>query len=272
MMHRIRVLCAALAGLPLLASGVSADVLHLKRGGRLEGIVVLETPSAVTLDMGLGRVSVPRSSVNRIERKESALSEYRSRLASVLPGDIAAHADLARFAGDRGLKSEARLLWARVASLDPGSVEAHLALGHVLVAGTYMDEDEAYRARGYISFDGRWMTPAEQAFLLREREARALDERRMGEARRAAREADDRARRAEAVAERARASSADSRGYGGWGYGASVLVGSPHFGGYSARCRGVSCSNVPPVWTPRPAAPAPTPLPRAVPVRPSSIR
>jgi len=272
MIHRFRILNIAL-GLLLLAGESSADVLHLKRGGRIDGIIVAESPSQITIDVGMGRVSLPRTSVSRVERKEGALSEYRQRLAAISPGDVGAYADLARFAAEHGLNTESRALWARVVSLDPRNVEGHLALGHVLVGGSYVDEAEAYRARGYVSFEGRWMTPAEQASLLRLREQRAADERRVEEARRAARDAEDRARRAEAEAARARAEAGTSRAYPVWGYGGPVLVSSPHFGGYTAGCRGPACSVVPQIWPSSPASrPVVTTVPPARPLRPSSLR
>ncbi|MEO8499429.1 MAG: hypothetical protein ABI565_00840 [Vicinamibacteria bacterium] len=271
MNHRFQAIGLGLLGLAALASAARADVLHLTSGGRLEGVLTRETATSVTIDVGMGQLSVPRSSVIRIERKGSALSEYRSRLAAVQPGDVSAYADLARFATENGLRSEARLMWARVVSLDPRNVEAHIFLGHVLVDGNYVDEGEANRARGLVSFDGRWMTPAEQYSLLRERERRADDDRRVEEARRSAREADDRARRAEAEAARARA-AATNPSLPVWGYGSSILVGSPHWGGYTAGCIGVACTTVPQIWTPRPAPvmpQTPQPPPR---LRPSSIR
>ncbi len=275
MIHRFRVLRAGFAGALALASASisSADVLHLTTGGRLEGVLIRETHTSLTIDVGMGQVTVPLSSVKRIERKESALSEYRSRLAKIIPGEARAYADLARFAGESGLRSESRLMWARVLSLDPRNVEGHLALGHVLVAGAYVDEDEANRARGFVFFDGRWMTPAEQSSLLREREQRATDERRIDEARRASRDAEDRARSSEATTARARATAgATTPGYPLWGYGSPVIVGSPYFGGYAAGCSGTSCSTVPQIWSRHPATPVATPIPQAVPLRPSSVR
>ena len=139
-------------------------------------------PTSLTIDVGVGRISLPRSAVQRVERKESALSEYRTRLAAIEPGDVQAFAELARFAAGNGLRTEARLMWARVVSLDPNNVEGHLYLGHVLVAGRYMEQDEAQRAQGMVHFDGRWMTPGEQDSILRERERRASDDRRLDEA------------------------------------------------------------------------------------------
>lgn len=274
MIHRSRTFWAGLIAVATLASASSADVLYLKTGGRLEGVLTHETAASLTLDIGMGQVSVPRDSVRRIERKDSALSEYRRRLSAIAQGDVTAFADLARFAGDHGLRSESRLMWARVLSLDPRNVEGHLALGHVLMAGNYVDEAEAYRAQGFLYFEGRWMTPPEQAFLLREREQRASDDRQVDRARREARDAEERALRAEREAARARAEVAavSSVGYPVWGYGSSVIVGSRHWGGYTAGCSGLACTTVPQIWSPRPPAPVPTPLSRTPPVQPRSIR
>lgn len=278
MNHRFRTCGLGLAGLTLLAAAASADVLHLKTGGRLEGVLVRESASSLTIDVGMGQLSVPRSTVLRIERKESALAEYRARLASIQKGDVGACADLARFAGENGLRNESRLMWARVVSLEPGNVEAHLALGHVLLGGNYVDEAEANRAQGLVHFDGRWMTPLEQASLLREREQRLDDDRRATEARRVAREEEDRERRAEARAERDRAAAAYTSGLPVWGYGGVPWVGygggygGRYDGGHGGGCVGASCSVSPPIWNPRPSAPAVYPLGPPRPIRPSSWR
>ena len=169
MNHRFRTLGFGLLAVFALVGSTNADVLHLRTGGRVEGVLTSETATTLTLDVGMGQLTVPRDRVLRIERGESALSEYRARLAALRPGDVAACADLARFAAEHGLRSEARALWARVVSLDPRNVEAHLALGHVLVERNNVDEAESNRARGLLSFDGSWMTPSEQDSLLRER-------------------------------------------------------------------------------------------------------
>jgi hypothetical protein len=260
------------AGFAALAGLAGADVLHLSGGGRIEGVLVRETLSSVTLDVGMGEVSLPRSRVARIELKESALTAYRRRLEAIDPVDARAYVLLARFAGQSGLRTESREVWARVLALDPANVEAHLALGHVLLDGRYVEEAEANRAMGFVHFEGRWMSPAEQASLLREREQGRADERRVEEARRAAREAEERARRAEDEAARARAAAPGPGNPPIWGYGAGVIVGSPYWGGYSAGCAGAACWTVPQVWPAPPPTPVATPLPRALPLRPSSMR
>lgn len=281
MNHRFRPFWVGLFGFTALASVSSADVVHLKTGGRVEGVLVRETASSITIDIGMGQVSLPKSSVVSIERKDSALSEYRTRLASIHSGDVAAFANLARFSSANGLRNESRLMWSRVLSLEPGNVDAHLALGHVLAGGVYVDEAEANRAQGLIYFDGRWMTPTEQAYLLREREQRIADERREGEARRAVRDEGDRERRAEAAAVRARAAEASTIGIPVWSYGSIPWVGYGHGRGNSGRYGGSYSGGygggyggtvVQPIWSPRPSGPTTIPAPQAPPLRPSSIR
>ena len=277
MNHRLRTLWLGLGVFVLSGVTADADVLHLKTGGRLEGVLVAETPALLTIDVGVGRLSVPRASVSRIERKESALSQYRTRLAAMAPGDVTALADLARFAAANGLRSESRLMWTRVVALDPRHVEAHRGLGDVLVNGRFVDEDEANRANGLVQFEGRWVTPVEQASLLREREQRTASEMELREARRSAREAEDRARRAEYEAERARAEArASQSALPTWGYGTTTIFGGRHWGdryggGYGGGCLTVESCNVAPMWPQRPPPPVPTPLPRTPPLRPSSI-
>lgn len=262
-------LVALLWGTP---SRATADVLHLAGGGRLDGILVEESATRLTLEVSTGRVTIPRNRVLTIERTESALATFRARLATTPPASVDALAALGRFADANGLAAESRSAWTRVLLLDPSNAEAHGALGHVVVGGTWMERDEAYRAKGLIPFEGRWVTPAEQDAVLRERERqlererRATEDRRVQEARREAREAEDRARRAEAEAARARNSAVDNSG---WGYGGPVITRRPVWYGGGVPCLRLPCESE----TPRPApAPTPAPLPPARGVKPSSIR
>ena len=94
--------------------------------------------------------------------------------------------------------------------------------------GTWLAEDEAYRARGYVMYEGRWVSQAEHEALVRERFADEAAEQQRYEAGLRAREAEARAREAEARAREAEAAaspSGDDGGipfyiaYGGGGYG-----------------------------------------------------
>jgi len=266
-MSRSRLSVSVFVAATLFAASAGADVLHLQKGGRLEGILVREDAASITLDVGMGRVTLPKSSITRIERKASALSEFRRRLDAIAPGDVQAYVDLARYAAENGLRGEARMAWTRVASLDPRNAEAHLALGHVLLNGIYVEEEEAYRAQGLVRFDGRWITPEEHAALLRERESRAADDRRVAEARRAARESEERAALAEAEAARAREAASTNLPI----YGVGGVFLPPYSGAVGGGCYRLPCGGQAPIWTPRSPAPAPTPVVITRRTPPSSI-
>ncbi|HEX9190216.1 MAG TPA: hypothetical protein VGB87_24275, partial [Vicinamibacteria bacterium] len=191
-----------------VAAAAPADEVLLKGGGRVSGVVVERTPTAVVIETGPGRVTLPMSRVERIVEGRSNLAAYRDRAAQLAPADAAGWADLARWAGDRGLLTQSSEAWQRVLAVDPAHTEANAALGRVEVDGSWLSEEDAYRARGYVSFEGRWVTPAEHDALVRERvaeEASARDRReaalRVREAEARAREAEARAREAEAAAQ-----------------------------------------------------------------------
>ena len=72
-----------------------------------------------------------------------------------------------------GLSTQAREANARALAASPNDPRANAAVGNVQVNGHWVSEEEGYRAKGYVQFEGEWMTPAEQAVILRERAADA---------------------------------------------------------------------------------------------------
>lgn len=212
----------------VLAVPAAADEVLLKSGGRLSGRVVLRSDTTITVDIGAGRISVPISSVVRIEEGRSAFEEYEARAAGLGAGDVAGWLELAAWASAQGLSTQARQAYERVLAVAPNDPNANEALGRVQLGGRWVSEEESYRARGYVQHAGEWMTPAEQQALLREEAAAAAD--------RARREADARVREAEARAQEAeqRAREAEARQadeglpvWYGWGAGPSVWPTGP---------------------------------------------
>ena len=207
-----------------LASGAArADEVLLKGGGRLSGVVVEKTDTTVSIECSPGRVTIPLSRVEKISQAPSSLEGWRERAASLAPGDVQGWVALAHWADERGLGTQARESWQRVLAMDPGHPEANAALGRVSLNGAWMSREEAWRAQGYVEFEGRWVTPAERAALLedqRTEEAMALQRR---EAELRAREAEARAREAEARARQAEGGGTGDEGgiplWWGGGYG-----------------------------------------------------
>jgi hypothetical protein len=217
-----------LATAGLAAASAAPDEILLRGGGRVHGMVVERTADAVVIDTGPGRVTLAASRVLRIVESRSALEGFRERAAALEPGDAPGWAELARWAAERELDTQAREAWRRVLAADPNHPGANAALGRVEFDGTWMPEDQAHRLRGEVSFEGRWVTPAEHEALVRERETEEAGarERRQSELR--VREAEAQAREAEARAREAEAAAQQSTADGGiplwWGGSGGILL------------------------------------------------
>jgi hypothetical protein len=203
-----------------------ADEVFLKSGGRLSGQVVSEDQGAVVLEVGPGRVTVKARDVLRIERGASAISAYRERVSRLSADDVSGWLSLAFWARERDLDTQAREALERVLRLDPQNAAANAALGRVMSSsGRYVTVEESYRERGYVPFEGEWITAAEHEARLRARAAEEQASAARQDIR--VREAEARAREAEAEARRAEA-EAQAGGYGwipawGWGWGPPVV-------------------------------------------------
>jgi hypothetical protein len=229
---------AAVAAIAAFVAAAPApcDEVVLRGGGRLSGVIVERTATRVSIETGPGRVTLPMSRVERIVDGRTALAGFAERAERLQPGDVEGWAALARWAEDRELLTQARSAWQRVLAVDPQHPEANAALGRVSLDGVWMSAEDAYRERGYVSYEGRWLTPAEHEAALREQAAEhaaALEEReadvRVREADARAREAEARAREAENAADQMDAGIPLGYAYGGYGLYAGYGVG---YGGY----------------------------------------
>jgi hypothetical protein len=200
------VLLAATALLPMAAV---ADEVFLKGGGQLSGRIVSQSDTKVEVEVGAGRISVPASSVVRIEKGRSPLQEYEERAGALAAGDADGWVALGQWAEAKGLSTQAREAYNRALAVSPMDPRANDGLGNVLVDGRWMSEDDSYRAKGYVQLDGDWVTPAEHDAILRERAAADDADRKRHEAEAKAREAEARAAEAEAKAAEAAAQQSD---------------------------------------------------------------
>ena len=165
---RSHVIALALA---LAAAPVLGDELVLKGGGRVTGEIVGETETEVTVDIGAGRMTVPKSSVVRVERSASPLQQYRAEAAKLAPQDVEGWRKLGRWASGQGLSKQAREAFAKVKAVAPDDPEANRALGLVQLDGHWVTEKESFTARGFVQFEGEWMTPGERQAIQEERRA-----------------------------------------------------------------------------------------------------
>ena len=228
-MRRFLLLGMAAALLPRLAA---ADVILLKAGGRIEGEVVEQRPDRVVIDVPAGRVTLPRTLIEKTIVGSSSLAEFRARAARLADGDVEGWLALADWARAHELLTQSRDAYQHVLWIQPLNANAHQALGHVFVSGHWMTQDDAYRARGYVQFEGNWVSLEERQALMEERAAYAAERRERLEADARIREAEARARTAEAEARRAEAAEEAEANmgdgiplgyvYGGGGYGFGV--------------------------------------------------
>src|SRR6185295_7984009 len=120
----------------------------------------------------------------------------------------------------------------RALAASPNDPRANAALGNVQMDGRWVSEDDGYRARGYVQFEGEWMTPAEHEAILRERAFEAEQDRQRQEADQRVRDAEQKTAEAEERARQAEANAAQASTDGlplwyGWGAGPVVWPSGP---------------------------------------------
>jgi hypothetical protein len=243
----------ALILLLFTAAPAVADQVYVKGGGVLTGVIVSRDERSIVLEVAPGRIALPMSRVERVVEGRSSLAGYRERAATLEASDANGWLELAQWAANQGLRTQAQAAFSRVLAADPTNATAHRALGEVEYGGRWMSLEDSYRAQGLVSFEGQWLTPSERANVIRERAETAAAASARSEAEARAREAEARARQAEADARRAE-TSASEVDPGGIPY--------PWIIGGSAGCRFGCGPHVRP--TPRPA-PTPRPTPRQTP-------
>jgi hypothetical protein len=97
-----------LLALASLACTASADVVHLKHGGKVEGEVVSDHDHQVIVRVkGGGTMVLPKAAVRRVESRAAALEEYADRVLDVDFDDPAAVERLSLWCSYRGLGDKA---------------------------------------------------------------------------------------------------------------------------------------------------------------------
>jgi len=217
--------------LALFPLGAAGDDIYLKSGGKMSGRIVSRTSTSVVVDVGAGRITVPAAQVLRIEEKQSALQTYEERAGALGPGDVDAWVALGEWASAQGLGTQARDAYTRALSASPGDPRANAGVGNVELDGRWVSQDESYAAKGYVKYQGEWMTPVEHQAMLSQEAASAQQEQ-------ARRDADQRMRESQAredeAAAQAKKAAAEAAQYDeglplwyGWGAGPNAWPTGP---------------------------------------------
>ncbi|MEZ6187220.1 MAG: hypothetical protein R3F62_19685 [Planctomycetota bacterium] len=184
--------------LALAAPFASADVVHLKDGRSLEGVVE-RTADAVIVKHKLGEVTIPLSDVVRVEATADAKDELERLRDSLAKGTADERYRFAVYAREHGFEDEALRAFYDVLRVDTNHPGARAALGYVQHEGQWVTLEDKYRSQGLVPYRGEWVSPEEKnERIVAAREARLETERLKAETKRLEREE----RRAEREAER----------------------------------------------------------------------
>lgn len=153
MFGKITSLVIMLMAFLFICSTVSADVIHLKDGRKVEGSIVSKDANKVSIQTKFGIVEFAMSEVKSIEEKKTKDQLYEEMLKNTDARDTTALMKLANWCKENRMSSKANKHLKQIIDLDPNHAEAREMLG-------------------YVKFEGRWVTKKEQEKLQEEAEAK----------------------------------------------------------------------------------------------------
>ncbi len=160
---------AGVAVVLLAAAGAAADILYLKNGGRIEG-VVREEGDVFVVESLSGTARVRRGEVSYRQSMPYVTEIYAERRARIRPGDAEGFFALARFCRENGLRREEQAALRSVVEISPDHAEARALLGEVKHRGEWLPRAAARTARlreaGFREVGGKYLTPAGLSALL----------------------------------------------------------------------------------------------------------
>jgi len=134
-------LIVALLCVPLLR----ADTLVLVDGREIEGEILSEDATSVTLKASFGKTTIQRDEIKEIRKSKSKSEIFRAEIEALEKSsrkdDTAAWLNLALRAKKDGARAEARQLFQRVLDQDPNSLAAREELGYVRRGDSWVKEE-----------------------------------------------------------------------------------------------------------------------------------
>ncbi|MBI4563147.1 MAG: hypothetical protein HY716_00435 [Planctomycetes bacterium] len=161
--------CMALMGLGIFILPASADEVTLRNGRTIVGIAQ-EEGEKIKVEIGIGTVWFPRDEVVAIQRGETPLHVYRSRLEAIRerrdPDDLVR---LARWCASENIPRYIPELLGRALEIAPDHEDARRMAGYTKVDGKWLTQDEIKKSEGYVLFEGKWLHPLEIELLHKQR-------------------------------------------------------------------------------------------------------
>lgn len=128
------------------AAPLSADIIHLRHGGTVEG-EILEEGSTWTVRTRLGTVRIAAIDVASVTRRRTVMQRYASRLADIDPADIDARLALATWCLEQKHSAGAREQYEAILVLDSDHAAARAGLGHEMRNNVWITAAELARER-----------------------------------------------------------------------------------------------------------------------------
>ncbi len=168
------------------ASGLFADVVHLKSGKRHEGAVsrdeasgtvTVKKPNGIVVKIREDDVArEPGTDKLRIVRSETLVDAFNERF-TMTPAELGPLVELANWAQEKRLRTQLRKVCRKILTIDPNNEMAREALGYVVFENVWVPESELKKNRlekGLVKFRGAWMKADERNRRLLEEAQREI--------------------------------------------------------------------------------------------------
>ncbi|WP_437187709.1 HEAT repeat domain-containing protein [Planctomicrobium sp. SH668] len=164
----IGIRCPAFVILMMLMGSIcSADIIHLKSGGEVRGVLRTQQSAdgAATMETLAGTtITIAAPEIDFLKRRNPLIEEYVTR-SRKLTGTIEEHWELAEWCRTKDLKDQRHEQLEVILELDANHPDARRVLGYQLVHGRWMTKEDEMLERGYIRHKNKWVTRQELALI-----------------------------------------------------------------------------------------------------------
>lgn len=145
----------------ILLTTIEADVVILKNGGKLRGIVKKQTKNKVIITLPYGTLIVEKRLIKKIIRSITPLDIYNEKSSQLKNEDLEGHYNLALWCKENGLYIQHKKELEHIIRLDSTHEKARKALGYQYINGRWVSYEEAMKIKGYVEHKGKWITREE---------------------------------------------------------------------------------------------------------------
>lgn len=162
-------------------SSADADIVYLKTGGILRGLIHSDndTSDVLTITLLSGtEIELPVEHIANQQQRPLELEEYEVRAES-LPDTLEAHWEMAEWCRDRKLDEQRETHLEIVLEFDPQHRKAHYGLRHTYYRDQWMTREEYEQTRiddGFVKYNGKWV-PIEKLESVKTEDATSKAER-----------------------------------------------------------------------------------------------